>query len=387
MSRAPGDTSAAGSDDIGSPPPWTDRFVDPPTWVIGLIGLGFAVAVSLRTLIPADMDPTIFLALGRDKPIQTTYAGDLIGDVSIRPGGGHDGKFFFAQANDPFYLEPEVHAAVLDDPIYRGQRMLYPSIAGGFGLFPPGVVVWVMLVTNVLALAIGTILAARIAISLGGSSWLGLSVPLNVGLIYELEIDGAGVVAYVCCLAALVALARDEPWLAAAWLAAGALGREVMLAFAFGLFLLIWRSERRWEWRLLVVPVGVLAAWSVYLRIRLSGIPGTGGAPANFAPPLQGFFEALEAWISEPRDLLLNVAIVVAVLAFTVLALRSRSPIAWGALPFVALSLVLSVNVWREPFDFSRILAPVLTAAPFLLFAPSRGTVVPSDPKTIQETM
>jgi hypothetical protein len=351
--------------------PWAS----PSVWLIGLFGLALACALALRSLIPAHMDPTVFLALGEDKPIQTSYARGLLGDVSVRPSAGHDGKFFFAQANDPFYLEPEVHAAVLDDPVYRGQRMLYPTIAGGFGLFPPAVVVWGMVVTNVLALAIGSLLAGRLARSLGGSSWLGLSVALNIGLIYELEIDGAGVVAYVCCLASLVALAKDETSLAAVWLAAAALGREVMLAFALGVFLLRWRTERKVDLRLLAVPLVVSAAWSAYLRLRLSGVSGVGGAPANFSPPFRGFLEALQVWAKDPVDLVINLTLVVLVLTFTMLAIHSRLPIVWGALPFVALSIVLSVNVWAEPFDFSRILAPVFTAAPFLLLARSRDTV------------
>lgn len=347
-----------------------------PVWGVGLIGLAFACAVSLRTLIPADMDPTVFLALGKDKPIQTSYARRLLGDVSIRPGAGHDGKFFFAQANDPWYLEPQQHATVLDEPIYRGRRMLFPMIAGGFGLFPPHIVVWSMLVTNVLALAIGTLLAARLASLWGASAWLGLFVPLNVGLIYELEIDGAGVVAYVCCLGALYAAARNRPWAASMLFAAAALSREVMLAFALGVFVLYWMAERKVLWRFIIVPLVVVAVWSVYLRFRLNGITGTGGAPDNFATPFKGLFEAVQSWFRVPTDLVLNIAILVIVLTFAFLAVRSRLPIAWGALPFVALAIVLSINVWREPFDFTRALAPVFTAAAFVLFVPKRGEAV-----------
>ena len=45
--------------------------------------------------------------------------------------------------------------------------------------------------------------------------------------------------------------------------------------------------------------------------------------------------------------------------------------IVWGALPFVALAMILSEAVWRQPFDISRAVAPVFTAAPFLLLMPS----------------
>jgi hypothetical protein len=85
---------------------------------------------------------------------------------------------------------------------------------------------------------------------------------------------------------------------------------------------------------------------------------------------------ALRSWVDEPDGLAaLSLILVIIVVAFTVLAPRSRLPIAWGALPFVALAVVLSVDVWREPFDLSRAVAPVFTAAPFLVALSRSGTV------------
>ena len=146
-----------------------------------------------------------FVALGEESTVETEYATRLLGDVTTRQGLGHDGRFFFAQANDPWYIEPEVHAAVLDEPRYRAQRMLFPSVAGGFGFFPPGVVAWSMLVTNLLALGLGAYLAALLALRWGGAAWLGLAVPMNIGLIFELDIGGAGILAYGA------ASARSQP--------------------------------------------------------------------------------------------------------------------------------------------------------------------------------
>jgi hypothetical protein len=108
----------------------------------------------------------------------------------------------------------------------------------------------------------------------------------------------------------------------------------------------------------------------------LHGVGGTGGAPGLFALPFVGMFGALRSWIEQPDGLAaLSLLLVVIVVAFAVLAPRSRLPIAWGALPFVALAVVLSVDVWREPFDLSRALAPVFTAAPFLVALSRHGTV------------
>jgi hypothetical protein len=345
----------------------------PPPWVVGVVGLMIVGTFALRILIPSGMDPTVFLALGEESPVQTAYAEGLLGEVATRPDNlGHDGRFFFAQANDPWYLEPERNAAVLDRPIYRGQRMLFPMIAGGFGMFPPGVVVWTMLATNLLAMAIGAWLAARLAASWGTSTWLGLSVPLNIGLLFELDIGGAGILAYTLCLGALLALVNERIALASLLFGGAALSREVMVAFAVGVFLLWWLEERRLMWRIVITPFIAVTVWYVYLSFRLTGVPGAGGGTENFTVPFVGIFEAFQSWIRDTSNLLVNLSLLVLIVAFTPLALRSRVPIAWGALPFIAVATVLSVYVWLEPFNFTRALAPVFTAAPFLI-ALSRG--------------
>jgi hypothetical protein len=338
--------------------------------LVGVAGLAISVVIALRVLIPNGMDPTIFIAFGEDAPVQTEYAVRLLGEVTTRHDLGHDGKFFFAQANDPWYLEPQQHAVVLDRPAYRGQRMLFPMIAGGFGLFPPGVVVWAMLVTNLLAMAVGAFLAAKLASSWGASPWLGLWVPLNIGLLFELDIGGAGILAYACCLGALHALLDDRTWLAGLLFAAAALSREVMVLFAVGVFVLWWLDRRERPWRLVVTPLVAMAVWYVYLHVRLSGVTGVGSGTQNFAPPFAGFLEAFRSWVEDPINLIYELPLLAVIIAFIPLAIRSRLPIAWGALPFIALATILSVNVWREPFDLSRALAPVFTAIPFLVVVP-----------------
>ena len=341
----------------------------PPIWAVGLVGLAIAAGFALRVLVPHGLNPTIFLALGEDSHVQTSYARDLLGDVVTRPDLGHDGRFFFPQANDPWYLDPQMHAAVLDRPVYRGQRMLFPMLAGGFGLFPPHAIAWAMLITNVVAFGLGTLLAARLAQTWGASPLLGLAIPLNIGLIFELDIGGAGVLAYVLCVAAVYSLSQGREWPAATLLAGAALSREVMLLFAAGLLVVYWLREHRFQWRLLALPVIAMGIWHIYLRIQLEGVVGEGGGREAFAPPFVGMWQAFMLWAEEPADLLLGVMMLAVVVVFALRAIRSRQPLAWGALPFVALVTTLSVYVWREPVDLSRALAPVFTAYAFVLFA------------------
>ena len=339
-------------------------------WVVGGVGFAIGIVIVLRLLIPAGMDATIFLALGERSDVQTGYARAALGDVSTRIDQGHDGKYFFIQANDPLLLDPGSNAAFLDRPVYRAQRMLYPLIAGGFGAFPPGVIVWSMLITNVLALGIGTWIAARIAMMWEASPWLGLAVPLNIGLLFELWIDGSGILAYVLCLGAVYALAMRAEWTAAVLLAGAALSREVMVAFALGIVVLALIERRRVPRKLILVPLAAIVIWNGYLQLRLMDVPGTGEPWPFFGPPFVGMFQAFRFWTRDASDLVLNIAILLLVAAFVGKALKDRSTIVWGALPFVALATLLSIYVWREPFDISRTLAPVFTAAPFALLVP-----------------
>jgi hypothetical protein len=342
---------------------------DATAWLVGVAGLAIGVAFALRIMLPHGVDPTLFVRLGDESPTQTSYARRLLGEATSRRDFAHDGRWFFAQANDPWYLEPERHAAVLDRPVYRAQRMLFPMIAGGFGSFPPGIVVWSLLVTNLVGLALGGMVAGKLAVSWGLSPLLGLWVPLNPGLLFELEIGGAGVVAYTCCLAAVYALVKDRIALASVLFAAAALSREVMVLFAAGVFVVMWLDARRPPLSILLAPIVAMTVWYAYIRFRLNGVSGAGGGQAAFSAPFLGIARAFRIWALDPMQLVVNVAILALVVAFVLAAIRSRSPLAWGALPFVFLATMLSFNVWRETHDFVRVFSPVFTAIPFLFAA------------------
>jgi hypothetical protein len=348
-----------------------------PAWVVGVAGFVIVVGFALRILIPYGMDPTILVSFGDQSPVQDAYVRERLGKVTARPRFAHDGKYYFVQANDPWLLDPDQNAALLDRPIYRSQRMLYPLLAGGFGFFSATVIVWSMLVINLAAMSIGAALAARMASIWREPSWLGLLVPLNIGLLFELEIGGAGILAYVLCLGGLFAFVKERIWSASMLFAAAALSREVMLLFPAGLLLLWWLNQRqvRWWldqrqaiWRIVTVPIAAVLLWHVYIRIRLSGVTGMGIVVGGFAAPFSGMFSAFEWWLRYPH-LLVNMAIIAILVLFVPLALRSRSLMAWTALPFVALVLILSEDVWRESFDLTRALTPVFTAIPFVILS------------------
>ncbi|MGQ0849710.1 MAG: hypothetical protein ACT4OP_11430 [Actinomycetota bacterium] len=335
--------------------------------LVGLVGLTFALATGLRLLIAHDSDPSALAAFGEDSARQNAYARELVGEVVTRPAQGHDGKFFFIQGNDPWLLHPNENASFLDRPVYRAQRMAYPLLASGFGLLSPWAVMWGLFVINVIASGIGTWATARLATGLGVTPWLGLAFTLNVGLIYEMVVDGAGIVALMFGVLAILALERQRSGWAGGFLAAAALSREVMLVFAVGIAAAFWIRHRRVIWSLLVVPGLAFAVWSGYTRFRLGWMPDDGSSPVG-AYPFRGLVQAASFWGGDFLDLVLILAFVAVTLAFTLRAVRSRQLLVWGALPFALLATMLTVYVWLEPYDIARAIAPIFTAYPFVLF-------------------
>ena len=124
---------------------------------LALVALVIAVLTVIRLLAPSDWDPTVAASFGEKATLILNYAEEKLGrDVLTRPEQGHDGKFFFVQSNDPLILDPDENASILNPPVYRSQRMLYPVVAGGAGLFSADVIVWSLLVVNIVFIALGS---------------------------------------------------------------------------------------------------------------------------------------------------------------------------------------------------------------------------------------
>ena len=230
---------------------------------------------------------------------QNAYAEDLLGPIVLAPEAGHDGKFFFSQAMDPFYMEPETHAVYLDRPTYRAQRMLYPTIASLGGLLGPTATAWGLIVVNLVAMGIGTAVTARLAMEMGLSPWYGLAFLLNPGLIVEIHIDSAGLVATAALMAAVLAAMWNRPWATGGFMAAAVLARETMLLAAVGLAVyFVW--QKRKAPLALALPFLAVGGWWAYVHWRLAD--GLAQDTQAIGLPLVGFIEAFQGLGFNPRS-------------------------------------------------------------------------------------
>lgn len=336
--------------------------------VVAIAGLLFSSLFALRALSTADWDPTFFVAFGEEATSTRSYAEERLGEVYLRRAQGHDGKFFFVQSNDPWILDPEENARVLDRPLYRSQRMLYPVLAGGAGLFGPEAIVWSMLIVNLLAMGVGTWVTALIAMEMGGSPWWGLTFALNLGFISEINIGGAGVIAAVAAFGAVLMFMRGRESVGIALLAASALSREAMLLAAAGVALWLWLDGRRGKAMVTaLVPGLTVIGWAAYLRLRI----GEGSVVSEVREigwPFVGFIEAFENWLGDPVDLAVGVAMMLLFVLYTRRVMISRHLVGWAFVGFVLLGILFTEQVWHSYFDITRAVAPIITSFVLLVF-------------------
>jgi hypothetical protein len=328
--------------------------------VAALIGV-FIVAVSLLRH-DGDIAGLIKFGAGDTVAERTAHVEDVLGrDVATVDLLGHDGSMFFLQSLDPFFFGPDEHAVHLDRPVYRAQRMLFPTIAGAGGLLPAEAVLWSMALVNIAAIALGTAGTARLAQRLGGSRWLGLAFALNPGIVFEFDISGAGILAFACAVWGTVAVVDRQARAAVVWFVAAVLAREVMLLYLAGVCCHQLWVNRRIPWLLGGVPALSAAAWAGYIRLRLDSHDGVQEVQ-EFGAPFGGMADAFENWLSDPVDLAVISGLVVVMPLLVVRAFQRPNPLAWGALGFVLLAILMTRQVWWNFFDISRAVAPIITA-------------------------
>ena len=210
-------------------------------------------------------NPTGLARIGDQLPLSPRLQGaDL---VILKGKRGNDGQQFLSLALDPPQQLPGTSAA-LDNPIYRGKRLLYPLLAWLAGLGQPALIPWSLGLINVALIGCsGALVAAWAQLEQRSPQW-GLAVLALPSYWITLSLDTADLLATTLLLASAVAFRAQRPGTLAASLTAALLSREMgLLAWASsGLTSL---RERRWSWLLplSLVPLPLLA-WTASLKAR-----------------------------------------------------------------------------------------------------------------------
>jgi hypothetical protein len=230
-------------------------------------------------------NPTGLARIGDQMPLAPRLQGQAL--VVLVGKRGNDGQQFLALATDPFQIDPGTSAAV-DNPIYRGKRLLYPLLAWVLGLGQPGLIAWAMGLINVVCIAVASGLVARWAQLEHRSPQWGLAVLTLPGYWITLSLDTADLLATTLMLAAALAWREQRIALGSAALSAALLSRETaLLAWAATGLSALWRRHWRWLVPLALVPLPLLA-WTVSLRGRFPAVPDAALASLHFTWPLAG---------------------------------------------------------------------------------------------------
>jgi hypothetical protein len=209
----------------------------------------------------------------------------------VLPGKrGNDGQQFLVLATDPLQLDPATAPAV-DNPIYRGKRLLYPLLAWLTGLGQPRLITWTLGLINVVCIASASRLVAQWAqLEQRNPRW-GLAVLALPGYWITLTLSTADLLATTLLLAAAVAWRQGRLGPLAGALSAALLTRETaLLAWASTGLNALW--ERRWRWLLLLalvpLPLLVFTAW---LKARFAATTDGLLATLHFGPPGLGILQ------------------------------------------------------------------------------------------------
>jgi hypothetical protein len=235
-------------------------------------------------------NPTGLARIGEQFPANPHYARE---DLLLLPGKrGNDGQQFLVLAADPLQLHPATAQAV-DNPIYRGKRILYPLLTWLGGLGQTRWIRWTLGLLNVIAMALAAGLVAQWArLEQRDPRW-GLAVLALPGTWITLTLSTADLLATTLLLAAAVAWRQGQLGRLSAALAAALLTRETAL-LAWASTALAALVERRWRWLvpLALVPAPLLLL-TASLQARFAGTSDGMLATLHFGPPGWGVIRKL----------------------------------------------------------------------------------------------
>jgi hypothetical protein len=313
-----------------------------PVWV-GAVAVGVLSAFSLAVLAGHGWDPKAFV-LERPAGIPPEQ------DWAV----GYDGQQSYAIALDPFGP-----AQGLDYPAYRYLRILYPLLARLLALGSAPLIPWTMLIVNLAAAGLSAGFLASLLERRGVHGAWALVAMLSFNYLIVVRFDLTEPLALALALAGLWAYERDRLGLAGLAFAAGALSREITLAFPLALALYS-ATHRRWKRTFLLTAssVGVYLLWWLIVWMWLSESRQYPAGLSPSFPPLSGLM-SLQPFQSRVLVLLWAVAPAmlggVAALWDLVRGKGETGESSWLLLANAGLILLLPMASWVDPLAVLRL--------------------------------
>lgn len=328
-----------------------------------LLGCAFSVSLVLGNLVQTQ-DQLGALVDTSNTDVSAPVIGTELGPTALRPGGEHDGHYFYLIARAPMHAEASV--PYLDRPGYRLGRPLFPWLAwalhpggGGWGL------VWAMFAVGVAGMFIGGLGAGALSQTLGGGAWPAMVFPLAFGSMLSLRISVPDQLAAGLAFCAVAALYRKHLLGAVLLGVLAVLTKESVILILAGV--LVVRRDRP-SLALVGVPTLAFGAWQLWLRLVLPvfGLPND-----EVGLPFKGLYQAAKLWLDgiEQTGALILVATLVFV-AYVLVKRGIRHPLAGIVISQLAFLALLGPSVITPERNISRALIPATVAAAIMLATP-----------------
>lgn len=370
----------------------------PPRWAFALVAL-LVFAFFLRVFVSVwtpEHGITKFLRIGSvfdERGLAVFRATPKYVDPYPAHRWGFDGQLYAEMALDPLLRDPQLHVA-LDDPPYRGQRILLSWIAWALGFGQP---FWILNVYAALNLIFWVGYAWLAAKLFRPHGWAGLAgyaaILATCGIIESMQASLTDLPSFTLILAAIMAGGTAGAGL----LALAALGRTPSLIGFVGLmeFPPPWKEAIRKNLVRGLVAAVPVALWVAYVLWRFRGrqISVEGG---NLALPFHGIMEKLgefsvtavrgqirwhrlffEIYKSYDLHALLTIISVVTQTIYVALHREWKSPLwRWGAVVAVYFSCVSFLS-WDSHFTVTRHALPLtLVFNLFLAMRPTKAWLI-----------
>jgi hypothetical protein len=305
------------------------------------------------------------IRVGANNPLYRRALAEL-GPLPDHDPMGHDGQAYYFIARDPWGTQgtPAIFAATDGNgPRYRYQRILFPGLAGGFGMFSGRTTVWMMVVLLVIGMGMASVAIADLASHADAGLGLVVLALANAGAIISVMIVTADALAMGLALAGLALVLRRRRRMGLVAFILAGLTKETHLLVA--LSLAMWRltgGERREALLLATVPSGPVLAWYAWLAQTM---------PAGTSPdvilgwPFAGIVAAVPYWMRETQRIewVLLCATMLAFVGAIAAIWRATSLIRWLVLPWVLLACLAGLRVWGKPNNAARAFAVLWPAA------------------------
>jgi hypothetical protein len=357
-----------------------DRVVHSRSWLPPLIvalAVYLVVGASVGTQVGRTGDPAALIVPGQDFVAPAL----LPPDAHVFQGAGYDGQFFFYLAQDPLLTgkaagRDDLTSPYVDHIAYRYQRILLPALGWLTSWGHPRLLEWTLPMINLFAVLAAGFLLARFLAARGRSPWLSLVYMLSLGVLAGFANDLSDPLAASLFVAAVIWWVEERPAAAIAALTACLLTRELYLIPVASVIALelVRRRQRGLAW---LIPLGVFAAWQVYLRVALASpvVPDVAARPSPI--PLLGAARKVHAvlksdYVGAANWEVLFVALLLLLAVY--FAVRSLRVLDWARharklpdrerlLPLVALASVATVpfltkELWNYIPSYARYGAP-----------------------------